>query len=129
MTISPTQCVFSNFVRFRQPNPTEMSTELWFQTTIQRTLDTIHGGKYSHCYYQWCGYSYYTYDYMYCYKTYNIPYMFYVNTIYDILHNSVRPSRLSELNEYQVQYYADGKNQRLCSVWNQFRKQTITFVP
>ena len=44
---------------------TEQALEIWIPDFIQRILDTLHDGKYNHSYYQWFGYSFYTYDYMY----------------------------------------------------------------
>jgi hypothetical protein len=126
--ILPNDFKISNFIRFRQPNSTEQALEIWIPDFIQRILDTLHDGKYNHSYYQWFGYSFYTYDYMYCYKTYKIAYMFYTTTIYDILHKSLITTRLNEYNIIDVQYYVNERDKRLLHVWGQFKANSITFV-
>jgi hypothetical protein len=98
--ILPTQCVFSNFIRFRQPNNYEIIYESEIPKSIQITLDEFSSGKYDKCFYQWYGYAYYTYNYMYCYKTYNISYMLHSNTIHKLLHNTLKNNKLCEFNSF-----------------------------
>lgn len=126
--ILPNDFKIANFIRFRHPNETEQTLEIWIPDFIQRVLDTLHDGKYNHSYYQWFGYSFYTYDYMYSYKTYKIAYMFYTTTIYDILHKSLITTRLNEYNMIDVQYYVNERDKRLRDVWGQFKANSITFV-
>ena len=91
-------------------------------------LDTLYDGKYNKSYYQWFGYSYYTYDYMYCYKTYKIAYMFYATTIYNILNKSLITTCLNEYNMINVHYYLNGQDKHLRPIWEQFKTNSITFV-
>ena len=126
--ILPNDFKISNFIRFRHPNETEQTLEIWIPDFIQRVLDTLHDGKYNQSYYQWYGYSYYTYDYIYCYKLYKIAYAFYANAIYDILHKSLISTCLNEYNMIDVQYYINRKDKRLHSIWDQFKANSIPLV-
>ena len=126
--IQPNNYKLCNFIRFRQPNSTEHALEMWIPDFTQRILDSLYDGKYNHSYYQWFGYSYYTSDYMYCYKTYNIACTFYTNTIYNILQNALVTSLLNQYNIDDVQYYVNMRDKRLRSIWEQFQKNSITFV-
>jgi len=126
--IQPNNYKLCNFIRFRQPNSTEQELEIWIPEFTQNILNSLHDGKYSHSYYQWFGYSYYTSDYMYCYKTYNITYMFYANTIYDILRNSLVTTLLNQYNIIDVQYYVDMRDKRLRVIWEQFQTNSLIFV-
>ncbi len=100
--ILTTKCLFSNFIRFRQPNNYEIIYETEIPKSIQRTLDEFSSGKYDKCFYQWYGYPYYTYNYMYCYKTYNIAYMMHSNTIHKLLRNILKNNQLCEYNSIIV---------------------------
>lgn len=126
--ILPNNYIIANFIRFRHPNATEQTLEMWIPDFIQRILDTLYNGKYNQSYYQWFGYSYYTYDYMYCYKTYKIAYMFYATTIYNILRESLITKCLNEYNMIYVQYYINIRDKRLRHIWDQFKANSITFV-
>ena len=100
--ILPTHCLFSNFIRFRQPNNCEIVYEREIPECIQRTLDEFASGIYEKSFYQWYGYSYYTYNYMYCYKTYNIAYLMHNNTIYKLLHETLQNNQLCDYNRFIV---------------------------
>lgn len=126
--ILPNNYIIANFIRFRHPNATEQTLEMWIPDFIQPILDTLYNGKYNQSYYQWFGYSYYTYDYMYCYKTYKIAYMFYATTIYNILRESLITKCLNEYNMIYVQYYINIRDKRLHHIWDQFKANSITFV-
>lgn len=126
--ILPNNFKIANFIRFRHPNETEQTLEIWIPDFIHRILDTFYDGKYNQSYYQWFGYSYYTYDYMYCYKTYKNAYAFYATTIYDILHKSLFSTCLNDYNMIDVQYYVNLRDKRLRHIWDQFKANSITFV-
>jgi len=126
--IQPNNYKLCNFIRFRQPNLTELALEIWIPDFTQRILDSLHDGKYNHSYYQWFGYSYYTSDYMYCYKTYNVACSFYTNIIYNILQKSLVTSILNQYNIHDVQYYVNTRHKRFRAIWEQFQSNSITFV-
>ena len=124
LDVSPENLKISNFVRFRQPNPSEQMLETWIPKTIQCLLDELCDGKYNICFYQWCGYAFATADYLYCYKTYNSGYMFYASTVHDILRKSIGTSPLSEYNKSDVSC----SDMRSRMVWKQFQEHSISIV-
>lgn len=123
LDITSTQCIFSNFIRFRQPNKPEMYIEQELPGIIQKTLDEFSSGIYDRCFYQWYGYSYFTYNYMYCYKTYNIGYMMYINNITKILMDTLKNNTLSKYNKYMIDSVETNNKQK--KIWAEFTRYSI----
>lgn len=124
LDITSTQCIFSNFIRFRQPNKPEMYIEQELPGIIQKTLDEFSSGIYDQCFYQWYGCSYFTYNYMYCYKTYNIGYMMYITTINTILMETLKNNTLSKYNKYMIDDSVKTNN-RQKKIWAEFTRYSI----
>jgi len=62
-----------NFVRhINMPNTIEYAAEENIPKVIQRLLDTEYDKKYSGCFYQWFGYRYHSYNYIYKYDKHNL---------------------------------------------------------
>ena len=59
-----------NYVKFiNDPNAMEAKAEHMIPVTIQQILDKPENIKYSRCLYEWFGYRFYLYNFVYCYKT------------------------------------------------------------
>ena len=73
--IAPSQCMFCNFIRFRGCLCIDVAQlEAEIPRIFQKTLDseTITGGAYAGCLYQWFGYQFYVYHLVYSYKHYDM---------------------------------------------------------
>ena len=58
-----------NFVKFlNNPNAMEERAELMIPKTIQSTLDRLEYNRYANCLYEWFGYRFYLYNFIYNYK-------------------------------------------------------------
>ena len=67
--IHETNFMICNFVKFlNNPNAVESMAESMIPTTIQHILDRPEYFKYSYCFYEWFGYRYYLYNFIYNYK-------------------------------------------------------------
>jgi hypothetical protein len=67
--IDVSNAMICNYVKFLNcPNPIEEKSEYMIPETIQKLLDTFSADKYSNCFYQWFGYRYNMYHFIYKYK-------------------------------------------------------------
>ena len=93
--------LFANFIRFRNlPNETEFHLEENIPTAIQNVLNREYEGKYKNCFYQWYGYTYYQYNYLYCYKTYHMLRMMRATQLLCLFKDNMNTSQLSPENIY-----------------------------
>ena len=99
--INPLSYLFANFIRFRNsPNETEFHLEENIPIAIQNVLNREYEGKYKNCFYQWYGYTYYQYNYLYCYKTYHMFRMMRATQMLCLLKDNMNTSQLSPNNIY-----------------------------
>uniref|UniRef100_A0A6C0JJM2 Uncharacterized protein n=1 Tax=viral metagenome TaxID=1070528 RepID=A0A6C0JJM2_9ZZZZ len=74
--IEPSDAMICNYVRFaNNPNPIELIAEQIIPETLQNSLNNSSNTKYCECFYQWFGYRYYIYNFIFKYKkhyTYDI---------------------------------------------------------
>jgi len=67
--ISEKNIMICNYVKFmNNPNIIEMESEKMIPEVIQLVLDNCLHGKYAFCFYDWFGYNYYLYNFIYNYK-------------------------------------------------------------
>jgi hypothetical protein len=65
------QFMIANYVKhLNEPNPIEAKAEEMIPKIIQNVLDLPAYAQYSQCFYQWFGYHFYTYHFIYNYKKY-----------------------------------------------------------
>jgi hypothetical protein len=68
-SISERNLLICNYVKFmNEPNATEREAETVIPETIQRILDKFEKGKYAYSFYEWFGYRFYLYNFIYNYK-------------------------------------------------------------
>lgn len=74
--ISSENFLICNYVKYMNvPNDFERMSETIIPETIQQVLNIEHNSVYSERFYDWFGYSYPLYNYIYCYKKYRNNYM------------------------------------------------------
>jgi hypothetical protein len=67
--ISEKNFIVCNYVKFlNNPNSTERDSENVIPETIQTALNKFESGKYSYCFYEWFGYNFYLYNFIYNYR-------------------------------------------------------------
>jgi hypothetical protein len=68
-SISEKNLLICNYVKFlNNPNVTESESETMIPETIQSLLDKHESGRYAYCFYEWFGYHFYLYNFIYNYK-------------------------------------------------------------
>jgi hypothetical protein len=86
-SIPPEKVMICNFVKFMgSPNVMEMSAEKNIPEVIQKCLDLT---EYSNCFYEWFGYRFYLYNFIYNYKKYG-EYIFMYRELIRELENSIK---------------------------------------
>jgi hypothetical protein len=90
--ISSSNFLIANYVQFQFPNTIEYHTGLIIPEIIQNILNT---SKYNDCFYNWNGYSFYTYNYIYKYNK-HIRYILY--SLHVLFINYLKNEQLSSYN-------------------------------
>lgn len=70
MEISPKNTMFCNYIVFYHPNQQEYNLEEAIQVQMQKIFDRPANVKFSDCFYQWHGATFYFYNLIYRYKKY-----------------------------------------------------------
>jgi hypothetical protein len=94
--IIPKNCMFCSYIKHRNnPNTQELCAETTISYNIQNILDSSYEHKYEFCMYEWFGYNYKLYNFIYNYKKAKTIYMFHpsINRIHNII------------DRYMDQYY------------------------
>lgn len=128
--IPPTSYLFANFLCFRNtPNNREMQLEQNIPKMIQNVLNQEHEGKYKNCLYQWYGYTYYQYHYIYCYNTYHLFRMMRCNALLQLLKETFGIVQLLPENHHMVfdRIETDLHPKRI-HMWNEFLDNTICII-
>lgn len=66
--IDPKKCMFCNYIRHRSPNQDEWALEQLIPKKIHELFEKF--DRYSDCFYNWFGYSMFTYNFIYNYNRY-----------------------------------------------------------
>ena len=125
-TISPEKCMICNFICFKRPNHQDIQLEDKLPPLIYNTLKSIHGGIYKKCYYQWCGYKYYTYHHVYNYETYHMVYMFHIKSLFYLFEHIIKDP-LDDYNKESLDIFMEKKTQH-SEKWIQFKKHTLCLL-
>ena len=96
--LDPSHFMITNFICFKHPNQYQLDFENNIPPIIQHHLDTLQDGYYDNCFYQWYNYAYYTYNYIYCYKTFNLQRLITIQRIHTIIHTVIENDTLSHGN-------------------------------
>ena len=106
--IDVNNAMICNYVKFLNcPNPAEEKSEIMIPEIIQNSLDICSSNKYSNCFYQWFGYRYNMYHFIYKYKKHIVYEIHGYNTLLEkIIENSslnsfeVKKIKSSEFNNF-----------------------------
>ena len=123
--LESSQFILANFVCFKNGTEREYEYSLTLPKSIQKVLCKSKVSNYDECLYQWYGYAYYTYNYVYNYKNYYLLQLMNANRIRSLFTNSLKNTMLSSSYEPFVTAYADNTNRRQ---WEQFMVNSINIL-
>ena len=115
--LKSSQFILANFVCFKNGTDREYNYSLTLPKSIQKMLCKSKFANYDECLYQWYGYAYYTYNYVYNYKNYYLLRLMNANQIHGLFTNSLKTTMLSSSYEPFVTAYTDNTN---CRQWEKF---------
>ena len=124
--ISPHLFMLCNFIRFKSPNDLDSQLETQLPIKIHNFLKNYQNGQYSNKFYQWYGYSYYTYHYVYNYESYRHSYMLHIRPIFHMLEKVLKDC-LDDFNVDLVDLYIQ-KYKQNADRWEQFKQHSICIV-
>lgn len=124
--INPDQFMLCNFIRFKSPNDHDNQLETQLPIKIHHFLKNYQNGCYSKKFYQWYGYSYYTYHYVYNYESYRHGYMLHIRPIFHMLEKVLKDC-LDDFNIDLVDLYIQ-KHKQSADRWTQFKQHSICIV-
>ena len=116
--ICPTRFLLCNYICFKNSNLLQLEFENKLPNKILNAMDIT----YKECFYQWCGYAYYTYNYIYNYKSYYLMNLMNKSYITKLLHNILKEDQLNIYNIDNVNYEVNNKMDRK---WISFHDNTI----
>jgi len=129
-TLQPSSYLFANFICFRNtPNDREMQLEQNIPKTIQTILTQESDGKYKNCLYQWYGYTYYQYHYIYCYNTYHLFRMMRATQLLRLLKDKLDTIQISphDIHIMNIEMEIDqSRNSR--HIWREFCSNSKTIL-
>jgi len=99
--MDPKKCMICNYIKFMRPNPHEIVFESQIPVLIQEVLNQTENEQYSACFYNWFGYSIYTYNIIYNYKTYIFSLLH--SDLFVLLNKTLKNVHLSCMNMQLVQ--------------------------
>jgi hypothetical protein len=121
--MDPKKCMICNYIRFIRPNAHETIFESQLPTLIQEILNQTEYEQYSACFYNWFGYSIYTYNIIYNHKKYMFSLMH--NELFIILNKSLQNTHLSCMNLDLVKECIDNENEHYFRPFVYFLKHSI----
>lgn len=124
--INPDQFMLCNFIRFKSPNIQDSQLENQLPPKIYNLLKNYQEGQYSKKFYQWYGYSYYTYNYVYNYESYRNIHMLHIRPIFHMLEKILKDC-LDDFNIDLVDLYIQ-KYKQNADRWEQFKQHSICIV-
>ena len=119
--ICPTRFLLCNFIRFKSSNQNDFNFEIELPKKIQKAMDL----NYKECFYQWYGYSFYTYNYVYHYNTYHLQNMIDMRYIANILNKYLHKEQLNIYNIETIEYKLNNTNDRK---WVSFQNKSLCFT-
>lgn len=126
--ICATRFMFTNFICFKHPNQLQLNFESKLPEVIQMSFDSFVGGYYQTCYYQWFNYAYYTYNYIYCYRDYNIHRLMSIQNLHALMKTCINNNTLSNTNCEIITNYTKNTNNQTKKKWEMFLNNCINFV-
>jgi len=121
--ICATRFLLCNYICFKSSNDTELRLENELPNKIQKAMDF----KYKECFYQWFGYSFYTYNYVYHYNAYYLQKLMNFTYISNLLNKILQDNQLDIYNIESVDYELQ-QNKKIDKKWDQFQNSTICFI-
>lgn len=121
--VSPTHILLCNYICFKSSNLTELNFENQLPTKIQKAM----GVQYRDCFYQWFGYSFYTYNHIYHYNSYHLQKLMNFNYITSLLNKILKNKQLDIYNIETVDYELQQLN-KYDRKWSTFQDEIICFV-
>jgi hypothetical protein len=126
--ICATRFMFTNFICFKHPNPMQLTFESKLPEVIHRSFDSFCGGYYKNCYYQWFNYAYYTYNYIYCYRDYNIQRLMSIQHLHMLMKTCIKNDTLDSTNCEIITNYTKNLNNSSKKKWEAFLNHCINFA-
>jgi len=126
--INPTRFMITNFICFKQPIDTQLQFENELPVCIQTIMDTVHNGYYDICFYQWYNYTYYTYNYIYCYKKFSFQRLLSIQQINGIFKQILKYDYLNNANSESITKYVNTSHKNTKKKWELFLDNSIDFV-
>jgi len=121
--VSPTHILVCNYICFKSSNLIELNFENQLPTKIQKAM----GLQYKDCFYQWFGYSFYTYNHIYHYNSYHLQKLMNFNYITSLLNKILKNKQLDIYNIETVDYELQRLN-KYDRKWSTFQDEIICFV-
>lgn len=116
--VCPTRFLLCNYICFKNSNELDLHFENKLPNKIQNAMDFT----YKECFYQWCGYAYYTYNFIYNYNSYYLMNLNSKSYITNLLHKILKNDQLNIYNIDNVNYELKNKKDRK---WISFHDNTI----
>jgi len=126
--ICSTRFMFTNFICFKHPNELQLSFESKLPEVIQRSFDSFLEGYYKTSYYQWFNYAYYTYNYIYCYRDYNIHRLMSIQHLHVLMKTCIKNDTLTSTNCDIITNYTKKLNNSSKKKWETFLNHCINFA-
>lgn len=121
--VCPTRLLLCNYICFKSSNLNELKFENELPNKIQKAMDF----EYKECFYQWFGYSFYTYNHIYHYNSYHLQKLMNFTYISSLLNKILKDNQLDIYNIESVDYELQ-QLKRNNQKWINFRDKIICFV-
>jgi hypothetical protein len=108
--IPPHRFMICNFIRFSHPNVLEQALEESVPKKIQRYVGRYAG--YEDCFYQWYGYSIYTYNLVYQYRRYDLMRCLHGSQLIRLFERVFRTLSINSSNAQLLQIGVDGEREQ-----------------
>ena len=119
----------ANFIVFQRPNAQEYHLEQKIPSIMMEILKNHTNGKYVDSFYQWYGYMFYYYDYLYPYQKYHTSKLQNMIPIQkQLLEKKIYASQLDPFDYDKIDAFAKNDKGDLYDAWKYFKKHTIHLV-
>ncbi len=121
--VCPTRLLLCNYICFKSSNVNELNFENELPNKIQKTMSV----RFKESFYQWFGYSFYTYHHIYHYNSYYLQKLMCFAYISSLLNKILKKNQLDIYNIESVEYELQQvkKNDRK---WSNFQDNIICFT-
>ena len=120
--ICPTRLLLCNYICFKSSNVNELNFENELPNKIQKNMSF----RFKECFYQWFGYSFYTYHHIYHY-TYHLQKLMNFTYISSLLNKTLKNNQLDIYNIESVDYKLQQMKKK-DKKWSSFQDAIICFV-